>query len=400
MTKTIKDSKKKVIDKISSTHNKAKRQQTQLNMFIRQVKAELQKSNIQNVLNLYKNINDAIDSHHGDPDLHVDTEYYKFTVGELCKENIDKMFGRLEIESKKLNQENLYDYVEPVRTCTLKQVHKDVENLCQFKASEKGITTICPFKEDRAFLCDNTGKDLKLVKENGRVLRSITANTKNSDIGITSDGLVLITCPELYCIKKFSSDGTIRKFIFTEDLHPYGLGIHFDTDCIVVALVDSWDYKVTSSSKRFLRKYSSEGEKIQTIEGVHKTITGGVKPMIVCPYKVRVNQYTGDIGVVNWTAWHQGNVIVFTSYGTLKFTYPQKTDKAFEPHDITFDSEDQVVVADAVSKLLYFLNPRGELLRSIYQCDHTPWSLGYFGQGKLWVGQSDGTINAIKYLCD
>ncbi|XP_062573460.1 uncharacterized protein LOC134235341 [Saccostrea cucullata] len=399
MSKAIKESKKTNMDKITKAQNKAKKQQSQLASFLKQAKAELQKTNVHSILSLYNNINDAVDSHNNSRDLQVDTEYYKFTAGELRKENMGEMFGKLEMEGKKLNQENVYEDVEPASACILNQLQNDVEDLGEFKVSEKGITSICPFKEDRAFLCDELGKDLKLVKETGRVLRSLTANTKKSDIAITSDGVVLITCPDLFCIKTFSSDGMIRKFILTEDLHPHGISVHFDTDCIVVALVDAWDFNVTSSSKRLLRKYSSEGEIIQTIEGINRTITGGVKPLFVSPYKVRISQYNGDIGVVNWTSWRQGNVLVFTDYGTLKFTYPPKVNSSFEPQDMTFDSENQIVVADAVSKLLLLLNPDGLLLRTIYQCNNQPSSLGYFGKGKLWVGQSDGTVNAIKYLC-
>lgn len=398
MTKTIKDSKKANMDKIHTAHHTVKRRHSQLNSLIKQAKAEINRNNIHNVLSLYNNINDAIDGYNtNSQDTQIDFQYYKFIAGELRKENLEEMFGKLEAEVKKSNQENPYEYVEPARTCSLKQDHADTEIMCQFKACEKGIASICPFKEDRAFLRDNTGKDIKLIKESGKVLRSLTTNTKKSDVAITSEGVVLISCPELFCVKTFSSDGTIRKLILTEDLHPYGIGVHFDTDSIVVALVDSWDYNVNSDSKRFLRKYSKEGETIQTIESINKTLTNGNKPLIVSPYKVRLSQYTGDIGVVNWTGPNQGNVLVFGTYGTLKYTYPHKTDVTFEPHDITFDSQNQSVVADAVSQLLHLLSAEGDLLRTIYQCDNTPWSLGYFGRGKLWVGQSDGTVSAIRY---
>lgn len=62
------------------------------------------------------------------------------------------MFGKLEVEVKKLNQENFYEYVELVRMCSLKQDYVDIEILCQFKACEKGIVSICLFKEDWVFL--------------------------------------------------------------------------------------------------------------------------------------------------------------------------------------------------------------------------------------------------------
>lgn len=400
MTREIKDSKKANLERIHTAHSTAKRQQSQITSYIKQAKAELTKNNLHNIISLYNNINNSVDEYHAnDLDLETDTQYYKFKAGELQRENLEEMFGCLEAEVRKSTQENLYEYVEPARSCSLKQEYEGTEKLCHFKASDKGIASICPFKEDRAFFHDKTGKDLKLIRESGRVVRSLTANTKKSDITMTSNGLVLISCPDLCCIKTFSAEGIIRKFILTEDLHPYGIGVHFDTDTIVVGLVDTWDYNVTSSSKRLLRKYSKEGEIIQTIESVSKTLTGGTKSLIVSPYKVRINQYNGDIGVINWTSWHQGNILIFTNSGAHKFTYPPKTETEFEPHDIAFNSENQTVAADAVSKLLYLLSSEGGVLRTIYSCDHTPWSLGYFGRGKLWVGESDGTITAIRYQC-
>uniref|UniRef100_A0A8W8IFE4 B box-type domain-containing protein n=1 Tax=Magallana gigas TaxID=29159 RepID=A0A8W8IFE4_MAGGI len=353
MTKTIKDSKKANMDKIHTAHHTVKRRHSQLNSLIKQAKAEINRNNIHNVLSLYNNINDAIDGYNtNSQDTQIDFQYYKFIAGELRKENLEEMFGKLEAEVKKSNQENPYEYVEPARTCSLKQDHADTEIMCQFKACEKGIASICPFKEDRAFLRDNTGKDIKLIKESGKVLRSLTTNTKKSDVAIT--------------------------------LHRCGIGRFLGLQC---------EFRQQKISQEIFQ----EGETIQTIESVNKTLTNGNKPLIVSPYKVRLSQYTGDIGVVNWTGPNQGNVLVFGTYGTLKYTYPHKTDVTFEPHDITFDSQNQSVVADAVSQLLHLLSAEGDLLRTIYQCDNTPWSLGYFGRGKLWVGQSDGTVSAIRY---
>lgn len=197
------------------------------------------------------------------------------------------MFGKLEVEVKKLNQENFYEYVELVRTCSLKQDYVDIEIMCQFKACEKGIVSICLFKEDRAFLRDNIGKDIKFIKELGKVLRFFIINIKKSDVVITLEGVVFIFCSELFCVKTFFFDGIIRKFILIEDLYLYGIGVYFDIDFIVVVLVDFWDYNVNLDSKRFFRKYFKEGEIIQIIESVNKILINGNKFLIVFFYKVR-----------------------------------------------------------------------------------------------------------------
>ena len=270
------------------------------------------------------------------------------------------------------------------------------------KLSEGAVNSICPLTKNQGWMTDESGKSLRLISERGHTIRSVTANTKKSDIALTSDGAVLMTCPDKCCIKKYSQDGTIRIFINTPDFFPHGICIHFLSEEIFVGLVDSSTYDVKSDSHRFIQRYSRKGEplqqfNIQRSNSIVSLTFGKKTPLLTIPHKVKVNQSTSEVGLVNWTKDTQGQVVVFMEDGRKKFTYPNDTKTPFEPMDMVFTTSNHIIVCDAVSRSLQVVDDKGKFIKVLHSFDKVPTSLAYFGMGQLWVGTREGEVFVTSF---
>lgn len=123
-------------------------------------------------------------------------------------------------------------------------------------------------------------------------------------------------------------------------------------------------------------------------------------PLFLYPYRIAENT-NGDICVIDRTGMNNGQLVVLSSSGKLKFQYRGNgsSQADFDPRGICCDSIGHILLSDCNNRCVHLLNKEGSFLTYLIKTDEELWSMSLY-MNTLWIGGKNGIIYAYRYQVD
>ena len=242
---------------------------------------------------------------------------------------------------------------------------------------------------DSEFWTHSYDKVTRLYNLQGELLRSIETKTGNrpEDIAMTRSGDLVYTDYWDSSIK-LVSDIQIQALISLQGWRPLNLCSSSSGDLLVTLTSD--DREQTK-----VVRYSGSTEK-QIIQ-----FDGQGKPLYTSSYGYKYLSENRNLDIC--VADNGANaVVVVSAAGKLRFRYtgpPSVTPGTFYPHDITTDSQSNILTADCDNNRIHIVDENGHFLRFIDNRDlHCPWGLCVDSRDYLFVAEFDTSkVKKIQY---
>jgi hypothetical protein len=265
------------------------------------------------------------------------------------------------------------------------------------------ITKICQVNYLDAWTKGFQEKEIKMYAKRGKLLNTMPFKPTYYDFDATKSGSLLTVDPKLRCVECLNSDGKSTTLLqFPEGSLPISINVNKTTGNFLVGLVDNLRYTATVQSTRLLKRYSFDGQDLQTIQFQTKKSFFGRQTssnIFTFPLRIAENEQTGDIAVIDRTGDFTGGLVVLDKTGDVIFRHSQTEDgETFSPWDVTFDILGNVIVSDRYSRNIQMFNTSQKVKRVLHSCSYTPHAIESFPDGKLWIGHSNGKISIIQYM--
>lgn len=249
---------------------------------------------------------------------------------------------------------------------------------------------------DEKFWTCGLGNVMKLYGTRGELINSIQTKSGNQpyDITITKTGNLVYADYDDRTVN-IVQNTQIKVTVQLIDWKPRSVCSTIVGDLLVV--MDSVDHK---EAKVVRYTDSKEEESIQ-----YNDKGGALYSSDEFDIKYIVENKNFDICVSDNGA--RGIVVVDVD-GKFRFTYNghhSSTNKLFDPHGITTDSQNRILVADRINHCIHILDQNGQFLRSIDKCMDKcyldlPFGLCVDSKGKLYVAEcSTSKVKIITYAC-
>jgi len=321
------------------------------------------------------------------PIVHVPEEL--FTSHVVNDQQMDRMFGELwskEFIPKPQQSLNGVDHYCMAR---------DVKVLSLFENSEGvGIWSLCSTDNDKVWVVLNEGnevqKNIKLVTIMEVIEQTVNIGQKVMDVCVDEKGAIFACCP----------NNEVCQLIGKQDKHVRRRTIPFSPSSLCIKSTGELIICYTDESK--VAMHESRGKHIKSVGRDAR-----YNNIIIDPNIVRMNNKTGDIAIISSGL---SSVVVLDSEMTLRFLYNGTTTYTpddiqtsdikkteFEPLDVIFDADNNVLFSDGARKSVIMLNREGQNIRSLYVDKFKPKALALNNDGKLWVGYQNGIIKLIEY---
>lgn len=265
------------------------------------------------------------------------------------------------------------------------------------------ITKICQVNYTNAWIKGFKEEEIKMYAKRGKLLKTMPFKPTCYDFATTKSGSLLTVDPKLRCVQCLNPDGESTTILqFPEGTLPISIYVNRTTGNFLVGLVDSLRYSTTVQSMRQLRRFSFDGQELQTIQFQTKKSFFGRQTssnIFTYPFRIAENEQTGDIAVINRTGDFTGELVVLGNDGDVIFRHSQTEDgETFSPWDVTFDVMGNVIVSDRYSRNIQMFKISEKTKCLLHSCSYTPHAIESFPDGKLWIGHSNGKISIIQYM--
>lgn len=172
----------------------------------------------------------------------------------------------------------------------------------------------------------------------------------------TPDGYLLMSVFQTNEIKGIRKiDRTPKTYLSTKPFKP--LGIYCETDgTLLVCLVDKFDPTPSPNNRRLVRRYSSQGTVMTSIENYkgHRIYR--------CPFRV-CGGFSNRVHVIDITSTHGGSVVVTTREGKPIFTFDNGRPETFCPKALCVDTRGFLYITDSQARSIYTLDRNGILTK-------------------------------------
>ncbi|XP_062621609.1 tripartite motif-containing protein 3-like [Saccostrea cucullata] len=313
-----------------------------------------------------------------------------FSPHQIKTEQLHQMFGSLSALSI-TTEEHGYTMKTPeaVSCPPVKPLLDEPELITTINTDYGQMCSVTMLSDEEIWTC---GKEniMKLFNLQGELLKSIQTKSGKipCDIAVTRSGNLVYTDSDRRTVNRVKNEH-IKKVIKLQGWRPYHVCSTSSGDLLVT--MDSDEDKQSK-----VVRYSGSTEK-QTIQ-----FDSEGKPLYSSGYfKYMCENRNLDICVADCEAQA---VVVVNQAGTPRFKYtghPSTTkEEEFYPHGITTDSQSQILIADYYNKSVHIIDPDGQFLRFIDNCDlEHPWSLCVDTRDNLFVAENMSCkVKKIKYV--
>lgn len=265
------------------------------------------------------------------------------------------------------------------------------------------ITKICRVSDTEAWIKGFKEDEIKLFNKRGKLLKTLAIRPTCHDFSTTKSGSLLTVDPKLRWVQCLSSDNEPTTLVdFQEGQLPISIYVNKTTGNFLVGLVDSLKHSSSFLSTRLIKKFSYDGQELQTIQYQTKKSFFGrqsTSNIFTYPHRIAENEQTGDIAVINWTGDFTGELVVLNKDGEVIFRHSNSAEEdTFSPWDVAFDVLGNVVVSDRYSRNIQLFKASGKAKCVLHKCSFTPHAIEAFSDGKLWIGHSNGKVSIIQYM--
>lgn len=202
----------------------------------------------------------------------------------------------------------------------------------------------------------NDPKQIVLSDLDGNIIWRISLDEPPEAITNTPDGYLLMSVFQTNEIKGIRQiDRTPKTYLSTNPLKP--LGIYCETDGkLLVCLVDKFDPTLSPHNRRLVRRYSSQGTVMNSVENYKGN------RIYRCPYRV-CGGFSNRVHVIDITSSHGGSVVVTTREGKPIFTFDNGRPDTFCPKALCVDTRGFLYITDSQARSIYTLDINGILTK-------------------------------------
>ena len=233
----------------------------------------------------------------------------------------------------------------------------------------------------------NDPKEIVLVDTAKKPLWRIALSESPEAVSYTPDGYLLMSLFKLSEIKGIREiDESPKTFLSTAPLRP--LGIYCEPDgSLLVCLVDNFDFNPNAKSRRLVRRYSSQGTVLNSLE----KYLG--KAIFHCPYKV-AGGFSNRVHVIDITSATGGQLVVRTREAVPIFTFDNGGLESFCPKALCVDCEGFVYVVDSGARSIFTLDKSGNLINRLdASClAIKPTALATYAENMIAVGFENSQV--------
>lgn len=330
-----------------------------------------------------------------DPLPVLNTPSLSSNVDNSCPEQLQNAYGSLNKKEWRLDKMGLMedDFTHGI----IQPVPKPpkpftVSVLASFELSaQKYIRSVWSVDEHKSWVICGGSNEAHLVSARGDVVQTsrVEDGVWITDITCTADGSRTMVC---------CGDGTIRQILPSGECK-----IMFHTECYANSLSESEQegcVTVCRHREQNLVRATYKGKVMQTINfGADGT------PLFCKPVCIRVNKNNGDMVVLEANA--PRHVVVFdkdlnllSRYRGNANGYAAEDDSdpdEFQPWDVCFDRQGNIMVADGRTKSLILIDRDGNKIRTLFDDDIGPTCMGMCKNGDMWVGFDYGNVKVIRF---
>lgn len=265
------------------------------------------------------------------------------------------------------------------------------------------ITKISRVSDTEAWIKGFKEDEIKLFNKRGKLLKTLAIRPTCHDFSTTKSGSLLTVDPKLRWVQCLSSDNEPTTLVdFQEGQLPISIYVNKTTGNFLVGLVDSLKHSSSFLSTRLIKKFSYDGQELQTFQYQTKKSFFGrqsTSNIFTYPHRIAENEQTGDIAVINWTGDFTGELVVLNKDGEVIFRHSNSAEEdTFSPWDVAFDVLGNIVVSDRYSRNIQLFKASGRAKCVLHKCSFTPHAIEAFSDGKLWIGHSNGKVSIIQYM--
>ncbi|XP_021340219.1 uncharacterized protein LOC110441420 [Mizuhopecten yessoensis] len=369
-------------ESIDRTEEALKKQVAQIKTFKKKV-AQLQKMNdYVDVIESGREVKVPDTNRIPRPDIQALT----FSPGTVRDGELKRMFGGINTMSS--------DFVGSIE----RESNIKVTPVTSFKLpKDDGIDTMFCSKPGHCWLKCKDKNTVKLLNTSGETLQAVKLETQTNGFTVTSNNRLLFCCATPQCVKKMNlPNGEITEKFSTSPLTPNYICTGPSGD-IYVTLFDKNDYKLKKDSTRVLIQYNSRGlEKARCQTDVFGEC------LFVVPMDVFVNNKGTRVAVINEIRVNRSELVVLDQDLSPLFVYTGpsvltgRSLSGFKINGATFDTRDNILVAEENSQTIQLLSPSCEPLKVLRAMEASPWTLSLHGN-EVWVGYDEGEVDVFRY---
>lgn len=335
-------------------------------------------------------------------------EYVNFDQGQLSAKELKEKFGSVSFivaaDGRAFTYENKKQYGR--LSCRTKRSFRcERRNTTESEDDEQDggpINTITKSRNQIWVSCGLSSKQISLVNEDGKTIKSLRLKFKVEDMTYSDDGALIVSVFHDKAIRKIFSNGD-NFDIINVPYHPKGIHLTKDGGYLI-CMCDSYSTSVCDDSRRIVAKYTDKGikERVYEYDGDTKLFTR--------PFRVAENT-NGDICVIDKTSMGSGQVVILDKSGVLKAVYNgtnqpmtgniQKIISRFAPSDIACDQNDRIFIAEADNHKIHLLSKDGRYIGHFLTSESDffcPQCITTDGSNQIWIGNEYGEIK--MFTCD
>ncbi|XP_033728793.1 uncharacterized protein LOC117317933 [Pecten maximus] len=255
------------------------------------------------------------------------------------------------------------------------------------------ITSVCPSSVDGIWTCDNSAT-VTLLGNQGRVEKQLQNPGNVRDICISPTTHTLWACSH--------TENSIT------ELECGALTCRFKTTDIPKCICLKKDGHVLIGMKKKIVEYNLGGEMVLTV-----TTTQHGKPLACTPWRMSQCPVSEKVAVVDLDRVADDgqdlpHIIVMNKNLHLIHRYgrPQHDGRygsgPFDPCDVAYDTQGQLVVADRTNRCIHLLSGAGNYLRRLHNDIGAAWFVSVDRNGVLWAVFSYGgkQVSRIQYMTE
>nr|XP_022341338.1 uncharacterized protein LOC111135501 isoform X1 [Crassostrea virginica]XP_022341339.1 uncharacterized protein LOC111135501 isoform X1 [Crassostrea virginica] len=333
----------------------------------------------------------------------------EFTPGQFNKIDVEKILGKVNVPSKKLEKRKIQPLEESTHIkSTEKQLEQrkeksDVKPTLSLSSSVTKVREYSVPGVENAFHVYMDKSDTIWVSNNscnivqtdllGNLLQNIQTSGGYGYHTSTQDGDFIYSDRDKEVIYKITSDRKITEFINTGDWTPISVHSSRINGDILVGMVKLVVIKRETKSKSQVIRYNKIGTKVQIIQGDNQ----GRQELDRYPHYITEN-INGDICTSDG---NKGAVVVVNKSGQHRFSYTGQA-PWFRPWGICTDVLGHILVCDYASDTVHLLDQDGEFLSVILSAQQgikCPRCVCVDDENNVYVGQyGTNTLTVYKYL--
>uniref|UniRef100_A0A8B8CEB1 Uncharacterized protein LOC111118786 n=1 Tax=Crassostrea virginica TaxID=6565 RepID=A0A8B8CEB1_CRAVI len=276
---------------------------------------------------------------------------------------------------QEINREQIHQQIGSLSELAITFLLDEPRILTDIQTEYKYLNSVSCLSDSEFWTCgDNI---LRLYNLQGELLRSVPTKSGNwsYDIAVTRSG-DLVYADYMDSSIKLVSGTQIQTLITLRGWKPVYLCSTASGDLLVIMISDG-------GKQTKVVRYSGSTEK-QSIQWDDQS-----KPLdSFGRYKYLSENRNLDICVADFNA---GAVVVVSAAGKLRFRYtgpPSTPRKSFYPHDITTDSQGNILTSECWKHRIHIIDQDGLFLRFIHNCGlQHPWGLCVDSRDNLFVAE-------------